>query len=467
MSLQSISSNSIQLSASASSTYEINSDLNQTQSVLNDQTEEVNRVAISIIHEPVLSSQEMLLKRARLHNIVDKLNARSAIAESICNYNALNPDLQCDKLIVNDVIDIYLLKFERGHLSCDNEAFVASVNASIHNLKGVLTGSEEEWRLAMTRFDQVIKSRIKPEEKSDVDAMSLASVLSCISSLLIDQESSHGNLNNRSLEYFNRVINSIVKTHVDMRQVIQAAVNYRGTFIKYASLECRKDFELGRQAIENDCAAFEFVDESLQMNRDFIRIAVLNAIARLKASLSLDVLGREMACADFWLVYEVIVKHFMHDDEICLECILGLADVLRLAVDKEIDDDINITEIEGDFASLLERFKDNETVMIEVVKRYGLALGYASDELMRKRNLALYAIKNHESSFEYASESLKTDKQFVLDAVYVNEAVVDYAEEFNHDFDFLLESVHVNPHVVDYFNDNELLKKAYGILRSQ
>ncbi len=51
MSLQSISSNSIQLSASASSNTEIHPDVNQTRSFVNELTEDISRLARTLIHE--------------------------------------------------------------------------------------------------------------------------------------------------------------------------------------------------------------------------------------------------------------------------------------------------------------------------------------------------------------------------------------------------------------------------------
>ena len=53
-------------------------------------------------------------------------------------------------------------------------------------------------------------------------------------------------------------------------------------------------------------------------------------------------------------------------------------------------------------------------IMLEAVKKWGLSLEYASDNLKNDRALVYIAIKDSGDALQYASDALKADRDLVL-----------------------------------------------------
>ena len=88
--------------------------------------------------------------------------------------------------------------------------------------------------------------------------------------------------------------------------------------------------------------------------------------------------------------------------------------------------------------------------MLKAVKKCGLSLEYASDELKNDEKIVLAAIQGGDEwgtryafAFEYASEELRSNKEFVLKAVKVSEglALDSASEELKNDKDVVLMAV--------------------------
>ena len=61
--------------------------------------------------------------------------------------------------------------------------------------------------------------------------------------------------------------------------------------------------------------------------------------------------------------------------------------------------------------------RNNKSFVLEVLKQYGILLGYASDELRNDKEVVLAAVQNDCDALKYASEELKNDKEVVLTAI--------------------------------------------------
>ena len=84
---------------------------------------------------------------------------------------------------------------------------------------------------------------------------------------------------------------------------------------------------------------------------------------------------------------------------------------------------INLITNEKEISSILETASESlradKEVVLEAVKRNGLALEYASEQLKDDKEVVLEAIEHSIEgiAFKYASERLKDDKEVVLKAV--------------------------------------------------
>ena len=67
--------------------------------------------------------------------------------------------------------------------------------------------------------------------------------------------------------------------------------------------------------------------------------------------------------------------------------------------------------------------------VLEVVKYYGDALEYASEELRGDREVVMEAVKQDGDALQYASEELRGDREVVMEAVKQNAYALFYASE--------------------------------------
>ena len=67
-----------------------------------------------------------------------------------------------------------------------------------------------------------------------------------------------------------------------------------------------------------------------------------------------------------------------------------------------------------------DKLKDDKEVVIEAIKRNGLALEFASDRLKDDKDIVIEAVKNNGFALEFASDRLKNDKEIVFNAVKNN-----------------------------------------------
>jgi len=81
----------------------------------------------------------------------------------------------------------------------------------------------------------------------------------------------------------------------------------------------------------------------------------------------------------------------------------------------------------------------NDVATLDLVKRHGYLLHFASDEIKSDRKVVLAAVTQFGSALEYASEELKNDREIVLAAVTQNGNALVYAgQQLKNDREFYL-----------------------------
>ena len=87
-------------------------------------------------------------------------------------------------------------------------------------------------------------------------------------------------------------------------------------------------------------------------------------------------------------------------------------------------------------------WSSDREVVLEVVKNFGGALEYASQDLKSDREVVLAAVKNNGYALEFASEDLRFDREVVLEVVKNDEYALRYAsKDLRSDREFILEVI--------------------------
>jgi hypothetical protein len=113
------------------------------------------------------------------------------------------------------------------------------------------------------------------------------------------------------------------------------------------------------------------------------------------------------------------------------------------------------------YAEPLDQFKNylkKKDIALAAVKQDGLALQYVDESLRKDKDIVLAAVREDGNAFEYADESLKKDEAFVLAAVTQDAYAFQYADEIlKKDKAFVLAAVTQDAYAFQYAD--EILKK--------
>ena len=81
-------------------------------------------------------------------------------------------------------------------------------------------------------------------------------------------------------------------------------------------------------------------------------------------------------------------------------------------------------------------------VVFEVVKKYGYALEFASEELKNDREIVFEAVKNNVIALKYVSDEFKNNREFVFEAVKENGEALEFAsDQLKNDCEIVFEAV--------------------------
>jgi serine/threonine protein kinase len=121
---------------------------------------------------------------------------------------------------------------------------------------------------------------------------------------------------------------------------------------------------------------------------------------------------------------------------------------------------------EKDWKSSAEEIMKNKKKYLELVKKIGTSLTFASKELKNDKEIVLEAVKQNGLALKFASKELQNDKEIVLEAIKQNGGSLKYAsKELQNDKDFVLESVKQNGLILE-FVPNELQNNKEIVLEA-
>lgn len=106
--------------------------------------------------------------------------------------------------------------------------------------------------------------------------------------------------------------------------------------------------------------------------------------------------------------------------------------------------------------------------VLELVKKCGGILQYASNELKNDREVVMAAVKDIGFAFRFASHELREDKEIVMEATKTFPRAISWCGPLRGDTDFILELIKIRFEVfkyVEYF-DMELERKKDFILKA-
>ncbi|EFC44723.1 predicted protein [Naegleria gruberi] len=183
------------------------------------------------------------------------------------------------------------------------------------------------------------------------------------------------------------------------REFILKAVKQYGYALEYADESLKKDREIVLKAVKQNGYTLEYADESLKKDREIVLKAVKQN-------------GYALEYAD---------ESLKKDREIVLEAVKQNGSTFEYA-DESLKKDREI---------ILEAVKQNGNIkfILEAVKQDGYTLEYADESFKKDREFILEAVKQHGRAFEYADESFKKDREFILKAVKQDGYVLEYADE--------------------------------------
>ena len=239
----------------------------------------------------------------------------------------------------------------------------------------------------------------------------------------------------------------------DNEDIVLACIKNNGHALKYASPRLKKKKEIVLAALKESWQAYKYMDDSLLKDKDIysfiIRTGRLQYI-ELELLLNGDI-SINQTSTTFRSTKEMMLEAMKKDPssyQYLDQKLKKDKDIIDLALEeiKSSDDDIGlykdiIKEANYDFdimmkvvkkrGILLKRatddLKDNEMLVTEAVKQDGTALQYASLRLRKNRNIALIAVKQNPESFIYCKEYFLDDYEIVHTVVTKIPMYLEYA----------------------------------------
>ena len=81
--------------------------------------------------------------------------------------------------------------------------------------------------------------------------------------------------------------------------------------------------------------------------------------------------------------------------------------------------------------------------VLQLVKKCGCVLQYASKELQNDREVVMAAVKDMGSAFRFVSHELREDREIVMEATKTFPEAIGYSSPLRGDIDFLLELIKI------------------------
>lgn len=234
-----------------------------------------------------------------------------------------------------------------------------------------------------------------------------------------------------TLQYFDKLIR-------DDEDVVFMAVESNRLAFKYASERLRNNKKLALLALKNDGQPYSWIGKSLANDEELAKLAIISG-------------GASMSAAG---------NRIRDNKEIMLEAIKKIGWNIKYASERLKDDkDLVLTSLEKDdwnleYASerlqrdfdvinclkdkrLKEEYLDkiknlqkfNNDNIVSILKKDGLQLEYANNQIQDNKEIALIAINSNPYAFKFVSKRLKNDKDFVLQVLQKDGELYCYVGE--------------------------------------
>ena len=192
------------------------------------------------------------------------------------------------------------------------------------------------------------------------------------------------------------------------REIVMAAVKYKGFSLRYASDELKNDFEIVIAAIQICRYALEYASDELKHNREIVLVAVQSSGYAL----------------------EYASDELKHNREIVLVAVRKDGGALRFASEKfKNDREIVLAAVRKNGHALeyaSEEFKNDREIVLLAVHDCGLSLRYASTELTNDCKIVFVAVRNSGYALKYASDRLQNYREIVVAAVKQDPDAIKY-----------------------------------------
>jgi len=133
---------------------------------------------------------------------------------------------------------------------------------------------------------------------------------------------------------------------------------------------------------------------------------------------------------------------------------------------ENINEDLMEILISYGYATILNKFKDNYLIVLQIVKNDGIALKNASDKFKTDKTIVLEAFKQNRLAIIFASNELMNDKESIIEFLKINIIVLQFVnKELKKDKELFLEFVKINGYALQFANielrsDKQLVLEA-------
>lgn len=198
------------------------------------------------------------------------------------------------------------------------------------------------------------------------------------------------------------------------REVVFAAIAYRGQALEFATWELRGDPDVALAAVRRDAEGLQCAAEHLRRDAAF----VLEAISANSQAMRF----------------------------------------LEVELRSDIDFAMAAVQVHADALQYLSmELREDRRVVLAAVQVDGYALEHASEALQRDRCVVLAAVREDGMALEFAAPKLRKDWYIVLTAVERNAAALVFADwELRVDRTFILEAAKVNGRILEFAHFEEL-----------
>lgn len=203
------------------------------------------------------------------------------------------------------------------------------------------------------------------------------------------------------LPYFNKLVKKVIKEN--------------GLALKYLSEKYKDNEKLVLLACKNNINSLEYASDRIKNNDEFI----INTAIKLKTDK---------------IIY-FASPILMHSKQFNIEIIKRVGFNLYFVFD-EFKDDIDVVEtaVKNDirnFEHASKRLKENEIIVLELTKKYGSVLRYASNNLLNDANFMKKAISLYNGSIKYIGKELRNNNNFIDEVINIDKWNKEYLKKGN------------------------------------